>query len=185
MQPRKYTEEFLTGKTFGFLTYVGASHTPAKSGVYYSTWRCECGKEIVTLDINVVKGRKKSCGCKHWRTGEHSAHWKGCGKMSGAYWSGIKCGAYAREIPFRLTKEEAWETFLKQSGKCVMTGIDLTFDTLVNTSDGTASLDRIDSSKGYTKDNVQWVHKDINYIKRDLSDSEFITLCKKVATHRA
>ena len=66
-----------------------------------------------------------------------------------------------------------------------MTGIDLTFDTLVNTFDGTASLDRIDSSKGYTKDNVQWVHKDINYIKRDLSDSEFITLCKKVATHRA
>lgn len=36
----------------------------------------------------------------------------------------------------------------------------------------TASLDRIDSSKGYTKDNVQWVALGINYMKLDYSEKE-------------
>ena len=44
----------------------------------------------------------------------------------------------------------------------------------------TASLDRIDNTKGYTQDNVQWVHKDINRIKSDLSQEYFLTLCKTV-----
>ena len=46
---------------------------------------------------------------------------------------------------------------------------------------GTASLDRIDSSKGYVKGNVQWVHKDINKMKTDFEQSIFIKLCKSVA----
>ena len=45
----------------------------------------------------------------------------------------------------------------------------------------TASLDRIDSTKGYSKDNIQWVHKDINCMKMDFSQQYFIDLCVKVA----
>ena len=45
----------------------------------------------------------------------------------------------------------------------------------------TASLDRIDSNKGYTKDNVQFVHKDINWMKQDFEQNKFIEYCKKVA----
>ena len=45
----------------------------------------------------------------------------------------------------------------------------------------TASLDRIDSSKGYTTDNIQWVHKDINIMKNDYGNDYFIEICKKVA----
>lgn len=45
---------------------------------------------------------------------------------------------------------------------------------------GTASPDRIDSSLGYTKDNVQWVHKDVNTIKWDLSHDRFVKLCKTI-----
>lgn len=45
----------------------------------------------------------------------------------------------------------------------------------------TASLDRIDSSKGYVIGNVQWVHKTINTMKMDLANSEFIKLCQMVA----
>lgn len=44
----------------------------------------------------------------------------------------------------------------------------------------TASLDRIDSSKGYVEGNVQWVHKDVNYIKQDLEESYFKKLCKLI-----
>lgn len=45
----------------------------------------------------------------------------------------------------------------------------------------TASLDRIDSSKPYIIDNIQWVHKDINFMKRTYSHDYFIKLCKLVA----
>lgn len=47
--------------------------------------------------------------------------------------------------------------------------------------DGTASLDRIDSSKGYVEGNVHWVHKDINIMKWDFPLETFIKMCKFVA----
>lgn len=49
----------------------------------------------------------------------------------------------------------------------------------------TASLDRIDSLKGYTLDNVQWIHKDLNYMKCDYEENEYIEWCKKVAAFQA
>ena len=47
----------------------------------------------------------------------------------------------------------------------------------------TASLDRIDSNKGYIKGNVQWVHKDVNTMKMDHTQEEFIKICTMVANH--
>lgn len=35
----------------------------------------------------------------------------------------------------------------------------------------------IDSTKVYTIDNVQWVHKNINIMKWDISQEEFINWC--------
>jgi len=46
----------------------------------------------------------------------------------------------------------------------------------------TASLDRIDSTKGYTLDNIQWVHKTLNRLKMNLDNQEFIEWCKKLRT---
>jgi hypothetical protein len=47
-----------------------------------------------------------------------------------------------------------------------------------NTIRGTASLDRIDSKLGYNINNIQWVHKDVNTIKWDLSHDKFIEICQ-------
>jgi hypothetical protein len=44
----------------------------------------------------------------------------------------------------------------------------------------TASLDRIDSLKGYIEGNLQWIHKDLNRSKMDYSNQEYINLCKAV-----
>lgn len=49
---------------------------------------------------------------------------------------------------------------------------------------GVASLDRIDSSQGYIKGNVQWVHKDINKMKFDLSQDRFLELCNIIVQNR-
>lgn len=69
---------------------------------------------------------------------------------------------------------------LKQNKKCVLSGIELCFPKVSGIKSKTlitASLDRIDSSKGYVIGNVQWIHKTINTMKMDLADSEFIKLC--------
>jgi hypothetical protein len=47
----------------------------------------------------------------------------------------------------------------------------------------TASVDRIDSSKGYFLDNIRWVHKTINYMKMDLEDIEFLNLCRNITVY--
>lgn len=83
-----------------------------------------------------------------------------------------------------MTVQDAWKLFEKQNRKCALTGEELTFSKKNNEYDGTASLDRIDSSKGYTLDNVQWVHKKINMMKWDLKQDEFISWCKKVGLYK-
>lgn len=44
----------------------------------------------------------------------------------------------------------------------------------------TASLDRIDSTKGYTEYNIQWVHKLINIAKSTLTNNQFISMCMDI-----
>jgi hypothetical protein len=86
-----------------------------------------------------------------------------------------------------VTGHEAWQVFLRQNGKCALTGLDLDFGSggtdRRNYHLGSASLDRIDSAKGYSLDNIQWVHKQVNLMKSDLDQSEFIRWCKRVARH--
>lgn len=48
---------------------------------------------------------------------------------------------------------------------------------------GSASLDRKDSSKGYLKGNVQWLHTSVNNIKGALAHDEFINICKKITNN--
>jgi hypothetical protein len=65
-----------------------------------------------------------------------------------------------------------------------LSGVDIFFGNQYDKDETTASLDRKDSGKGYTLDNVQWVHKRVNIMKNIISDMEFIEWCKKVANHR-
>lgn len=51
----------------------------------------------------------------------------------------------------------------------------------ISVRDKTASLDRIDSGKGYEVGNVQWLHKDVNMMKRHYSTDYFKHLCRLVS----
>lgn len=64
---------------------------------------------------------------------------------------------------------------IKQKGKCALTGIPF------GTGEFKCSLDRIDSSKGYTKDNIQFLLWGINRMKLNMQQSTFIKMCKAVA----
>jgi len=48
----------------------------------------------------------------------------------------------------------------------------------------TASLDRVDSRKGYVVGNIQWVHSMVNMSKNKYPQDKFIEMCRAV-TQRA
>ena len=98
------------------------------------------------------------------------------------YFHKLKGCALKRNLDFQLTREYLDELFEKQDKKCVYTKYDLFFGN--NQIRGTASLDRIDSSKGYIEGNVQWVHKDVNTIKWDLSHNRFLEICQLITENQ-
>ncbi len=102
-------------------------------------------------------------------------------QICGGFWTRIQDGARERDFEFSITIEYAWEKFLSQNDKCALSDVAIAFPSSCSVSDGTASLDRIDSTKGYIEGNVQWVHKDVNKMKWDLSERQFIEYCRSIA----
>ena len=133
-----------------------------------------CGKVFEERFHNVYRGGRRSCGCLVGRTMSKSPNWKGVGEIGKSYFNSLIRGAESRNLGFNITMEYIWDLFLKQNKKCAISGIELKFKSYTKKPDGTASLDRIDSSKGYTIDNVQWVHKDVNYMKQSMENQEFL-----------
>lgn len=142
------------------------------------------------------KNRSKSCGCLKLEKsaarirllkprGPKSGQFKGVGDLSGSLFSGIRSKAAARGIKCTVTIEELWAIYQGQGGKCAITGRPISLlSAMSRRVDGytgaVASLDRIDSSGGYTPDNVQWVDKWVNFAKNSLTQDEFIELCRDV-----
>jgi hypothetical protein len=103
--------------------------------------------------------------------------------MSGTQYNVIRANARRRHIIFNVSIKYLWDLFLKQNKKCALTGIPLIFETRCAACDGNASLDRIDSSKGYIEGNVQWTHKEVNVMKLNHDLDHFVELCRKVVEY--
>ena len=173
----------LTGKKLGNLTVLFKLDTNHNYKGRCAIWscRCDCGNITNVSSENLQQnrvGHTKSCGCSKNITGNHHPSWKGCGDISGIYWCSIKSNAKRRNLLFEIDIQFIWELFLEQNKKCALTGFDLNIS---EKPERTASLDRIDSKKGYTKDNVQWVHKDVNWMKQEYPQDRFIEICKAVS----
>ena len=106
---------------------------------------------------------------------------KGHKELGGKKWERIKRDAKKRGLVFDLDIKDTYDLFLSQKRKCALSGTPIYFSTIVK--ENTASLDRKNSLKGYVDGNVQWVHKDVNIMKRDLTDKRFVDVCKMVVKH--
>lgn len=111
---------------------------------------------------------------------KHGHSFKGVGNLPKSCFSTIKNGAKIRNIDFNISMQDMWSLFIQQCGYCSITGLPLIFG---RKAACTASLDRIDSKKGYILNNIQWVHKDINRMKWDLSYNKLLKWCTKVIKH--
>ena len=173
----EYYRTNLIGKKFGRLIVLKEYKGKTESNKKGVKWLCECdcGNTIVVLSRLLIGGNNMSCG-KHT--------YKGYAEISGSHFSKLKRMAESRELKFRITLPYIWKIFLKQNRKCALSGVELFADANILNKETTASLDRIDSSKGYIKGNVQWVHKDLNRCKWDFPEAEFLEWVKKIYHYR-
>lgn len=89
--------------------------------------------------------------------------------------------AKKRKIDFDITIEDVLKVYLDQGKVCSLSGIPIGWTRMEKSHN--ISIDRIDSDKGYTTDNIQLVYPKINMMKFTYSQDEFIDLCRLVSNN--
>ncbi len=144
--------------------------------------QCKCGRIVSVNGAPLRYGEIRRCiTCRNLRARKTAA-----GVISTTHWDRIRKNASVRGIDVAITAEEAYQKYLDQNGVCALSGLPIGFydeKTRPRHTIDTASLDRIDSSKGYITGNIQWVHKEINIMKNIFDDKEFIEFAILVAEH--
>ena len=190
---KKHREEIpagldVKGKKFGLLKPVRLisiekkQHGHNQYSSYIYNWECECDcgtmcektdRSLRHHDYNSTI--KNSCGCEN----KKFARWESLDIIP-RHFNRIKTSAKRRKLEFDLTPEFLHELFHKQKSRSAISGRELLMpdkkgkgtglsQCVSDNRDLIASLDRIDSSKGYTKDNVWWISRRENSCKMDLS----------------
>jgi hypothetical protein len=166
--------ENLINETFGKLKVVKQSDKNTNGKIHWECI-CDCGKETTVSATSLKEGKTKSCGCNKGIKNKY---------VPGAYFSVMRRGAKIRNLDFSISVEDIEKIYENQYKKCAISGIDIFFAPYKKGNTGTASVDRKDSTKGYTIDNIQIVHKDINLAKQAKSDEDFIRMCEIITTYQ-
>lgn len=88
----------------------------------------------------------------------------------------LRRSAEKRGYVFEVSIEYLWNLFQEQKQICAITG-----DYIPSIKE--ASLDRIDSFKGYIEGNVQWVTYQANVSKHTMTMEQLYEFCRKVLNH--
>lgn len=187
------TRQNLVGMRFGKLVVINQAPSKKYGKQIKAAWncRCDCGNIVSVCSGSLLYSNQTACACSHKRKGRNSPNWDGCGAIPQSYMSTVLHGARVRNLEYNLDIGVLWTLFKGQGGRCALSGMQIFFRDKNMKSGGdleyeeTASLDRIDSSKGYTNDNVQWVHKHINVMKNSHSEDYFLELCLNVVRENA
>jgi hypothetical protein len=161
----------------------------------------ECGKVITKLEKEVKRSIKKkrkffcdlSCSCKfivkqRMNNGEVFSlpkEYIGKGKSRDKFsdfrplLKRVKNRRDKKEI--QLTVQDISDIWERQNGICIYTNMKLELPSWNSKKNfRTASIDRIDPSKGYTKENCQIVSVMANFAKNDFTHEDMIQFCKEI-----
>lgn len=168
------TKQRMLGKRFGWLEVIDFKYIKDRGNVVIC--QClKCNENTVTSSISSLKEKIWCDNCRKNKNGNDKL-------IPHFFYQKLIRGAKDREIKFDVTRKQLTELITSQNYKCALSGLQIFF-TRGSTelrSKVTASLDRIDSSKDYTIDNVQWVHKSVNIMKQCLTDKQLFDFCKTI-----
>ena len=145
-----------------------------------------CGKEQSYLRRNyAIESLRlgKICkACSNKKTDNCNRGWHRGVRIS--WLNRFRIGAELRRLEWKLTLDDIADLMEEQNNRCALTGLSIEFPEVGHPQNAPASIDRIDSSKGYVRDNIQLVVKRINMMKQQYSQDEVIDMCLQVAlTH--
>jgi hypothetical protein len=96
----------------------------------------------------------------------------------------VKTKAQARTLEHTITVDDIHNLYTSQKGCCAISGIKLIMPAKRDggaNNPWVASLDRIDSSKGYVPGNVQLLCRMANYAKKNWTDADVIAFAQHTA----
>lgn len=179
---------------YGDLQVVSYSRTLHVGDEFIAVWNTKCihcGHEEERRAKNIKRAIKVGGGmyCKAPGCGLHKVNSKnaserfrnGTENISGAYFHTLQAGAKRRGKEFTISIEYLQEVYDKQGGKCNYSGVPLVMELgAKNEPTNTGSVDRIDNNEGYVEGNVQWLHKDVNFMKQAFEEDTFLDYCKLI-----
>ena len=145
-----------------------------KNGSLKFYWECKvCKVEYGPSSGTAIFKSERSKCCQ--RRYDEKSNYKGFRLITGSKMTQYKDSARRRGLVFEIDAEYLWSVWEAQKGQCAYTGLPIELNR-------DASLDRIDSSRGYVKGNVHWVMWKINRMKLNIPHEEFIQLCSLVSS---
>lgn len=138
--------------------------------------QCDCGttKWVQANELTNPNRNFKCLKCAAKDRGQAQAEGNGkVGELNLTRYTKLQRSAEKRNIKFDVSLEYLGNLFENQRHICAITG-----DYIESIDD--ASLDRIDSTRGYTEGNVQWTTYQANVSKHVMSMDELYKFCKKV-----
>lgn len=183
--------EDLIGRVFGDWKVIGFAgyKCQGKWNRAYWTCRCTCGQICEVAANDLIFGKSTQCiSCQRKKLGMSRKKYKDGKYISGSYFNKTRNSANQMKRKFSITIEDIDKLYKKQNGKCALSGIHLipsAGKTIVecNGNGSNMSIDRIDSSKGYTKDNIQLLDTRVNWLKGTFKDKEVIELAHKISEY--
>lgn len=185
-KPAMYKGEDVSGQTKGGYIVQGlAGSIPHPHGTKrnWAVVCVQCNKLYIITQHSVLRNKTGCNACASGSvTGSASPHWKGYGDVPATFLAALRPNRKTKTLEMTLSLEYLNDLWIRQDKKCAYTGWELQFGS--SNVEQTASLDRIDSSVGYIPGNVQFVHKDINIMKGQLSHTRFIEICTTIARNQ-
>lgn len=182
----KYLDLFKQGQEIGDWVVLGEVVIDRYAKI---PCKCKCGRESLVDAYTLSSGKSKSCiTCFNSnKNGVNNNSWRGYKEIPASWFTRFRNYAKKKNSNFEIELEDIWVLYERQNRKCALSGLDIDFTRMGTGTRAvyTASIDRINSKKGYTKDNIQLVHKDVNIMKNAYDQDYFVEVCKAIVNNKS
>lgn len=175
----------ITNQKFGRLKAirVAASQNNSKNRGLYWHCICDCGNEIIVNSHNLIRGHTKSCGCLKKEKAKEGKY-KNNSKLRKlkkleVYFKRNSKNRNGKTLEYNLTLDNIEKLAFSNCFYCNKEPSN-TLYTTKNEEIKYSGIDRIDSSKGYTIDNVVSCCIYCNQAKMAMSQEDFLSWIEKV-----